>query len=154
MLSRLRLACLTVSLLSLGPNATAQAAAESDPGDVLGNWTFQTKPYRDGQCIMSGTMRLTPHPDAGLYKCELTAVEVCSMWGRSVVVQSCTARRFNEQVSIRSEIEQFVESKAEGLVYVPDNFALTVQDSRRMYGSLVSAATAPVEFIRAEEGIS
>ena len=76
------------------------------------------------------------------------------MWGRSVVVQSCKARRFNDQVSIRSEIEQFVESKAEGLVYVPDNFALTVQDARRMYGSLVSAATAPVEFIRAEEGIS
>ena len=154
MLSRLRLACLTVALLTLGPTATAQAAAESDPGDVLGNWTFQTKPYREGQCIMSGTMRLTPHPDAGLYNCELTAVEVCSMWGRSVVVQSCKARRFNEQVSIRSEIEQFVESKAEGLVYVPDNFALTVQDGRRMYGSLVSAATAPVEFIRAEEGIS
>ncbi|MCZ4298389.1 hypothetical protein [Henriciella marina] len=154
MLSRLRLACLTVSLLALGPNATAQAAAESDPGDVLGNWTFQTKPYRDGQCIMSGTARLTPHPDEGVYNCELTAVEVCSMWGRSVVVQSCKARRFNEQVSIRSEIEQFVESKAEGLVYVPDNFALTVQDGRRMYGSLVSAATAPVEFIRAEEGIS
>ena len=154
MLSRLRLACLTAALLTLGPNAIAPAAAESDPGDVLGNWTFQTKPYREGQCIMSGTMRLTPHPDAGLYNCELTAVEVCSMWGRSVVVQSCKARRFNEQVSIRSEIEQFVESKAEGLVYVPDNFALTVQDGRRMYGSLVSAATAPVEFIRAEEGIS
>ena len=154
MLSRLRLACLTAALLTLGPNAIAPGAAESDPGDVLGNWTFQTKPYREGQCIMSGTMRLTPHPDAGLYNCELTAVEVCSMWGRSVVVQSCKARRFNEQVSIRSEIEQFVESKAEGLVYVPDNFALTVQDGRRMYGSLVSAATAPVEFIRAEEGIS
>ncbi|RIJ25937.1 hypothetical protein D1224_02130 [Henriciella barbarensis] len=154
MLSRLRLACLTVALLALGPTATAQAATESDPGDVLGNWTFQTKPYREGQCIMSGTARLTPHPDAGVYNCELTAVEICSMWGRSVVVQSCKARRFNEQVSIRSEIEQFVESKAEGLVYVPDNFALTVQDSRRMYGSLVSAATAPVEFVRAEDGIS
>ncbi|QYJ00998.1 hypothetical protein KUV46_01065 [Thalassovita mediterranea] len=154
MLSRLRLACLTIALLAAGPAATAQDAGKSDPGDVLGNWTFQTKPYREGQCIMSGTMRLTPHPDAGLYNCELTAVEVCSMWGRSVVVQSCKARRFNDQVSIRSEIEQFVESKAEGLVYVPDNFALTVQDARRMYGSLVSAATAPVEFIRAEEGIS
>ena len=154
MLSRLRLACLTIALLAAGPAAAAQDAGKSDPGDVLGNWTFQTKPYREGQCIMSGTMRLTPHPDAGLYNCELTAVEVCSMWGRSVVVQSCKARRFNDQVSIRSEIEQFVESKAEGLVYVPDNFALTVQDARRMYGSLVSAATAPVEFIRAEEGIS
>ena len=146
------LASLALLLTALAPGA--QATEGKDSADILGNWTFQTKPYREGQCIMSGTMRLTPHPDAGLYNCELTAVEVCSMWGRSVVVQSCKARRFNDQVSIRSEIEQFVESKAEGLVYVPDNFALTVQDARRMYGSLVSAATAPVEFIRAEEGIS
>lgn len=153
MLKRLSLALLTLALCSMAP-ATAQAQADRDPGDVLGNWSFQTKPYRNGQCIMSGTARLTPHPEAGLYNCELTAVEVCSMWGRSVVVQSCKARRFGNQVSIRSDIEQVVESKAEGLVYVPDNFALTVQDARRMYGSLVSAATAPVEFIRAEEGIS
>mgnify|MGYP004134288783 FL=1 len=76
------------------------------------------------------------------------------MWGRSVVVQSCKARRFGNQVSIRSEIEQFLESKAEGLLYVPDNFALTIQNAKRMYGSLVSAATAPVEFRRSEEGIS
>ncbi|WP_018146645.1 hypothetical protein [Henriciella marina] len=153
MLKRLSLACLTLALASMVP-ATAQARQDRDPGDVLGNWSFQTKPYRNGQCIMSGTARLKPHPEEGLYNCELTAVEVCSMWGRSVVVQSCKARRFNNQVSIRSDIEQVVESKAEGLVYVPDNFALTVQDARRMYGSLVSAATAPVEFIRAEEGIS
>lgn len=153
MLKRLSLALLTLTLSSMAP-AFAQAEQDRDPGDVLGNWSFQTKPYRNGQCIMSGTARLMSNPENGVYDCELTAVEVCSMWGRSVVVQSCKARRFGNQVSIRSDIEQVVESKAEGLVYVPDNFALTVQDARRMYGSLVSAATAPVEFIRAEEGIS
>ena len=153
MLRRASLALLTAALLAVTP-AMAQDAPESDPGDILGNWTFQTKPYRDGECIMSGTARLTPHPEEGLYNCELTAIEVCSMWGRSVVVQSCKARRFGNQVSIRSEIEQFLESKPEGLLYVPDNFALTIQNAKRMYGSLVSAATAPVEFRRSEEGIS
>lgn len=132
----------------------ASASDERDSSDILGNWTFQTKPYRDGQCMMTGTARLTPNPEPGLYDCELTAVEVCSMWGRSVVLQSCKARRFGNQVSIRSEINQFLESKLEGLMYVPDNFALTIQSSKRMYGSLVSAATAPAEFIRSEEGIS
>ncbi len=146
-------ACLT-ALCLLPLAAGAQAGGKRDPGDILGNWTFQTKPYRDGRCIMSGTARLTPNPEEGVYDCELTAVEVCSMWGRSVVLQQCSARRFGNQVSIRSEIDQFLEAKKDGLVYVPDNFALTVQSAKRMYGSLVSAATAPVEFIRSEEGIS
>ena len=146
------LACLVALALLVAPGAGA--TEDKDSSDILGNWTFQTKPYREGRCVMSGTMRVTPDPEPGLYKCELTAVEVCSMWGRSVVLQQCSARRFGNQVSIRSEIDQFLESKLEGLVYVPDNFALTVQSAERMYGSLISAATAPAIFIRAEEGIS
>ena len=51
-------------------------ADTKDPSDVLGSWSFQTKPYRQGQCIMTGTMRLSSHPEDGLYECELTAVEV------------------------------------------------------------------------------
>lgn len=130
------------------------SADTQDPSDVLGSWTFQTKPYREGQCLMSGTMRLSENPEEGLYGCELTAVEVCTMWGRSVVLQKCDARRFGNQVSIRSQIKQMLEQKTEGLIYVPDNFSLTIQDHSRMFGALVSAATAPVEFRRAEEGIS
>jgi len=130
------------------------AADTRDPSDVLGSWSFQTKPYRSGQCIMTGTMRLSSDSRENIYGCELTAVEVCSMWGRSVVLQTCSARRFGNQVSIRSEISQMLEQKEQGLVYVPDNFSLTIQDAGRMFGALVSAATAPVEFRRSEEGIS
>ncbi|MEM7491853.1 MAG: hypothetical protein AAF296_00635 [Pseudomonadota bacterium] len=132
----------------------ATASQKRDPMDVLGTWTFQTKPYREGQCVMSGTMHLTDHPEKGRYNCELTAVEVCSMWGRSIVLQSCDARRFDDQVSIRSSIAQILEKKTENLIYIPDNFSLTVQDHSRMWGALISAATAPVEFRRAEEGMS
>lgn len=134
--------------------ALPAAADTRDPSDVLGSWSFQTKPYRSGQCIMTGTMRLSPDPEENVYGCELTAVEVCSMWGRSVVLQTCKARRFGNQVSIRSEISQMLEQKEKGLIYVPDNFSLTIQDAGRMFGALVSAATAPVEFRRSEEGIS
>ena len=144
-------ACLSLITTALLPTAFADTR---DPGDVLGSWTFQTKPYREGRCLMTGTMRLTDDPIEGHYRCELTAVEVCSMWGRSVVLQSCSASRFGNQVSIRSKISQMLEQKTEGLIYVPDNFTLTIQDASRMFGALVSAATAPVEFRRSEEGIS
>lgn len=95
MIRQFVLACIAALLVSSFPVAKA-----SDPVDVLGSWTFQTKPYRDGACLMTGTMRLGEHPEPGLYTCELTAVEVCSMWGRSVVLQTCQARRFGNQVSI------------------------------------------------------
>lgn len=147
--------CVTAIMAALFSLALLPAQADTkDPTDVLGSWSFQTKPYREGQCIMTGTMRLTSHPEDGLYECELTAVEVCSMWGRSVVEQSCKARRFGNQVSVRSQITQMLEQKFEGLIYVPDNFSLTIQDHTRMWGALVSAATAPVEFRRSEDGIS
>lgn len=135
--------------------APAQASGEDpDQTDVLGNWSFQTSPYRSGQCVMTGTMYLSPHPEEGRYNCEITAVEMCSMWGRSVVRQSCDVRRFGDQVSVRSTIEEMLETKFDDLVYVPDNFTLTVQSADRMFGALVSAVTAPVEFRRANDGIS
>lgn len=151
---KIRLAALAVAgLLACSP-AFAGNDGKGGPVDVLGTWSFQTKPYRGGECMMSGTMYLSPHPDEGQYMCELTAVEVCSMWGRSIVRQSCKARRFGDQISIRSEIEEMLESKLEGLIYVPDNFTLTIQSADRMFGALVSAVTAPAEFRRANDGIS
>lgn len=149
-----RLAAMFVAGLMAASPALAGNEGDTDPTDVLGTWSFQTKPYRNGQCMMTGTMHLAPHPDPGRYVCELTAVEMCSMWGRSVVRQSCQASRFGNQISIRSEIEEMLESKIEGLVYVPDNFTLTVKSADRMFGALVSAVTAPAEFRRATDGIS
>ncbi len=150
-------ACVLAFGLAAMP-ALAQAkdtkSKEGVKADILGAWSFQTKPYRQGECVMTGTMRLSPHKTKGLYACELTAIEMCSFWGRSVVRQSCQARRMGDQVSIRSEITEMVETKTEGLTYWPDNFSLTVQSSSRMYGALISAATAPAEFRRTKDGIS
>lgn len=136
------------------PASAVKGKTDTDKSDVLGSWSFQTRPYREGQCVMTGTMNLSPHPDEGRYSCEITAVEMCSMWGRSVVRQSCDARRFGNQVSVRSTIEEMIESKSPDLLYVPDNFTLTIQSHERMFGALVSAVTAPVEFRRANDGIS
>jgi len=143
-----------IALVAGLPAGAVKGKGETDKSHVLGNWSFQTKPYREGQCVMTGTMNLSPHPDEGLYTCEITAVEMCTMWGRSVVRQSCEARRFGNQVSVRSTIEEMIETKAPGMVYVPDNFTLTIQSHERMFGALVSAVTAPVEFRRANDGIS
>ena len=136
------------------PASAVKGKTDTDKSDVLGSWSFQTRPYREGQCVMTGTMNLSPHPEEGRYDCEITAVEMCSMWGRSVVRQSCDARRFGNQVSVRSTIEEMIESKSPDLLYVPDNFTLTIQSHERMFGALVSAVTAPVEFRRANDGIS
>jgi hypothetical protein len=143
-----------IALIAGLPAGAVKGKGETDKSDVLGNWSFQTRPYREGQCVMTGTMNLSPHPDEGLYTCEITAVEMCTMWGRSVVRQSCEARRFGDQVSVRSTIEEMIETKAPDMVYVPDNFTLTIQSHERMFGALVSAVTAPVEFRRANDGIS
>ena len=136
----------------------AVAEDKRDPNDMLGKWTFQTERYKNGggYCSMSGSMTVTPNPEAGLYDCEVTAIEECEIWGKSVVVQSCRVRRTRNQVAIRSVIEQTLEykMKVEGLTYVPDNFALTVQSQNLMYGSLISAINAPVEFRRSLDGIS
>jgi hypothetical protein len=154
-MSRARIRLAAMAALVLLASAPASAGnMDADASDVLGTWTFQTRPYRNGQCLMTGTMNLSPHPEPGQYACELTAVEVCSTWGRSVVRQSCQARRFGDQVSIRSQIEAMLESKVEGLVYMPDNFTLTIESADRMFGALVSAVTAPAEFRRANDGIS
>ncbi|MFN3912788.1 hypothetical protein [Hyphomonas sp.] len=136
------------------PASAVKGKTDTDKSDVLGSWSFQTRPYREGQCVMTGTMNLSPHPDEGRYSCEITAVEMCSMWGRSVVRQSCDARRFGNQVSVRSTVEEMIESNSPDLLYVPDNFTLTIQSHERMFGALVSAVTAPVEFRRANDGIS
>ena len=136
----------------------AAGETDSDPIDMLGKWTFATRPYVNGggSCMMTGTMTVVPNPEAGLYDCEVTAQEECDAWGTSVVVQSCKVRRTRNQVAIRSIIEQTLEykMKVEGLTYVPDNFALTVQSPDLMYGSLISAVNAPVEFRRSLDGIS
>lgn len=148
------LALMFIAFVAGLPAGAVKGKGETDKSDVLGNWSFQTRPYREGQCVMTGTMNLSPHPDEGLYTCEITAVEMCTMWGRSVVRQSCQARRFGDQVSVRSTIEEMIETKAPDMIYVPDNFTLTVQSHERMFGALVSAVTAPVEFRRANDGIS
>jgi len=146
---------LTAGMLALSLLTPAAIASDNkDPNDVLGTWTFQTQPYRQGTCSMSGQMMVTENPEEGLYDCELTAVEECETLGKSVVVQSCKVRRTRNQIAVRSIIEQMVEQKMEGLIYVPDNFALTVQSENYMYGSLISAVSAPVEFRRIPGGIS
>lgn len=151
-------ASLGLAILLALATPTARADAGDDPSDVLGAWSFKTVPYRFGQCTMTGTMHLSPDPEDGVYGCELTAHEDCADVGRTLVRQACTARRFGNQVSVRSRIVEFLETEhaIEGVEvnYYPDNFALTVQSAERMYGALVSAISAPVEFRRIVDGIS
>mgnify|MGYP005988635613 CR=1 FL=1 len=59
------LAAMAIAGLLVCTPAHADSKREGDSSDVLGTWSFQTKPYRNGECMMSGTMYLSPHPDEG-----------------------------------------------------------------------------------------
>ncbi|MEM1106867.1 MAG: hypothetical protein AAGH87_10800 [Pseudomonadota bacterium] len=142
------------SVLAAPPEASAE------PSDILGAWSFETDRYRDGQCVMSGTMRLwsgVSGKQSG-YQCELTALEVCTQWGQSVVRQTCDITRVDDQLTVRSQIAEVLQRKgafSEGpFNYAPDNFALTVKSHSLMFGSLLSAVNAPVTFRRETAGIS
>ncbi len=134
-----------------GPALADRADAEAD---ILGSWTFETVKYRGGQCQLRGSMRLASSPEPGLFACELTALEECDDLGQSIVVQTCEARLEGDRLTVDSSVQEMIEKKIQGLVYVPDNFDLDVVSGNLMTGLLVSAVTADVEFRRAIEGIS
>lgn len=141
-------------ILSLTVMTFQVAAAESNSLDVLGSWKFQTTPYHNGHCQMSGTMHVAAPTESGVHMCELTATEACTNDTPTTARQSCTLRTNGRQVSIISTVEEILEPIGGAVDYWPDNFTLTLQDENRMYGALVSFVSAPAEFKRATDGIS
>lgn len=136
------LACLA----SLG---AASPAAKIEGARIEGIWAFRTAPYREGTCVLSGTMtiRKTPAPDA--YVCSFVAFEVCENL-RARAEQTCTAQRNASGLEITSTLKNVTPS----LNYVPDDFALDAVSASRMEGLMLSAADAEVVFTRPDPAIS
>jgi len=119
--------------------------------DITGSWTFTANV--EEPCTFTGVAVLSASENDGRYGCELTAKQICGETIRYTVRQSCTAVRTGEQLSIQSEIEEFIEGEPTPF-YFPDNFALTIQSDSRMAGALVSSSTYRAIFTRSLEGIS
>ena len=122
---------------------------------VRGNWTFQTPPYRSGNCSMSGTLTVFGQSKTkkDALNCELIAVEVCHGL-RSKVEQECSVSVRDNLLKIDSTIVNFLESKGLSTGYAPDNFSLNEVKKDIMKGYLDSAVIAPVVFQREFGGIS
>jgi len=153
-----------LTCLALGAFATAliavptSAQEESDTfigrSPVVGSWSFRTAPYRGDACVMSGNMNIRSTEKPNVFACSFTAVEECTGQDKWVVEQTCKAVNRDGEVSIKSQIVNFLESKEYTASYVPDHFGLTLVSRELMTGALISAVSAPVEFRRVADNLS
>ena len=146
MIRFLRIFVLTTALLGgLGTQARAQ------PPEFAGSWTF--KAWIGSGCEFTGIARISPVPEEdGTHACELTAHQACGTvdW---TVRQTCTATPSgSNRLVIRSEIVEFLGTDATNS-YLPDNFLLTIDSNRRMFGALHSYDVYKAEWIR-DEGVT
>jgi len=124
----IRLACLLVISLALPFMVSAEETR------IDGQWSF--KAWTGDGCSFTGNATLVPPANSEEpYACELTARQVCTdrEW---IVCQTCTATRKGNRVAIKSSISEFISEPSES--YLPDDFLLTIDTSKRMFGALYS----------------
>ncbi|MAP94996.1 MAG: hypothetical protein CMK07_08610 [Ponticaulis sp.] len=148
----------SLGLAGFSASASSELSGQENAGaeidQVLGDWTFSTKTYRNGTCSMSGSLFVFDNNAAqSSAQCQLTAVEVCGQ-ERSIVEQTCTLELNEGGAVVSSEIVQFLERKPSSVGYLPDNFDLYSLTSDKMTGELDSAVSSEVEFRRREGSIS
>jgi len=151
----LSLGALTTALVAM-PASTQQRSGDTfiAPSPIVGSWSFQTAPYRGEACVMSGNMNIRPTENSEVFACSFTAIEECTGQDKWVVEQTCKAVNRDGEVSIKSQIVNFLESKEYTASYVPDHFGLTLVNRELMTGALISAVSAPVEFRRIADNLS
>lgn len=131
---------------------SASMVAAAAPGPNLsGLWAFETQPYREGSCKLTGTMVMRPGPRPGSYTCTMVANESCEGIAARAE-QTCTAELDDDGVlSIQSSVTRYTPTDID---YLPDDFQLDKVSASRMEGTLESAAIAPVVFVRPDPAIS
>lgn len=137
-------------LISLVLGTAGQTCIGQEP-EISGNWSFRA--WTGDGCDFRGVATLGKGADAASYSCELTAKQSCGVDLSWTVRQTCTAIRQGDRVIVRSEIAEFLDaSTTEG--YLPDNFVLTIETGRRMFGALHSYGVYKTEWIRDEGAVS
>ena len=147
---------LVASALCLAAPAVLGPAALGQEGDtppaLAGNWVFEAD--LNQACTFDGQARLTPTDTENVFGCELTARQDCpSIDVTYVVQQTCTATVNGDAMTVRSEIQTFLQGEPSAF-YTPDSFQLRIQSSSRMGGVLVGADFYPAIWQRADGAIS
>ncbi|WP_018146644.1 hypothetical protein [Henriciella marina] len=141
--------------MCLAPAALGPAALGQDgdtPATLAGNWVFEADLHQ--ACTFDGQARLTPTDTKNVFGCELTARQDCpSIDVTYVVQQTCTATVNGDAMTIRSEIQTFLQGEPSAF-YTPDSFQLRIQSASRMSGVLVGADFYPAVWQRADGAIS
>jgi len=138
------------TLAALSATAFMTPLAKAQPPQFAGSWTF--KAWIGSGCEFTGIARISPVPNEDdEYACELTAHQACDALNWTVR-QTCTAKAEGERLTIRSEIVEFIGSESTPN-YLPDNFLLTIDSARRMFGALHSVNIYKAEWIR-DEGVT
>ena len=138
------------TLMALGL-PTQSAHAQQSPPEFAGSWTF--KAWIGQGCEFTGIARISPVPrEDGTHSCELTANQSCELqdW---TVRQTCSATPQGNRLRIQSTIVEFIGADATN-GYLPDNFLLTIDSVKRMFGALHSVGIYKAEWIRDEGVIS
>jgi len=145
---------LSATLLSASLSTASAQSADKGIDRAIGSWSFQSVPYRDETCQMSGTMQIRPDTDSVGLACAFTAVEACIGEDRWIVEQICSVDHNGDQLAMRSSIINFIEADTFTGSYMPDHFVLTIESASRMSGQIISSISAGVEFVRQEEAVS
>lgn len=142
----------------LASTVPSQAQTPSDtfipPSPIIGSWSFQTDEYREGTCKMSGKMSIRKTSEANAFTCSFVSIEKCDGSDRWVVEQTCEVSKHDKELTISSQIVNFLEAREFTGSYAADHFVLNIASKHLMTGSLVSAVRAPVEFRRDKENLS
>ena len=147
----IREALVLASFMLLPAFTHAPVFAQADEPRIEGQWSFQAWTGDDG-CNFTGNATLTPPiENDGIYGCELTAKQTCTD-GEWIVRQTCTAKRHGNSVVIKSAIVEFISEPS--VSYLPDDFLLTVDTSKRMFGALHSYGVYKTVWIRENGDIS
>jgi len=143
----------TRAAVAIGAVFLATAADKPAP-HLSGAWAFQTEPYREGECVLTGSMTLRAlSADGKTYAGRITARERCADYEDVFAEQSCIATLTPEGLVIRSTVEKVRPETMLGS-YAADSFVLPEVSAERMRGELRSAARAGAEFVRPVAAIS
>jgi len=122
--------------------------------DISGAWNISTTITSSSGCKFTGIAQLNTTAEPKRYDCTLTTTHICDGRYHFVVEQTCTAKNFGSQVSIRSTITRYLKRDTEPgwEEYRADNFALTIKSNDELFGNLNGRHIA--RWKRSESGIS
>ncbi len=143
----------TATLIALMALVSASPAF-ADSTDLSGRWSFTSKVGAGAGCTFQGTATVVATEKVDKFDAVLLAEHNCPDYYHFIVEQTADISVKGNQVTVLSTIQKIIKQETEPgwEDYSPDNFALTIQKSGNLFGSLNGNGAS--RWVRQEEGIS